>query len=741
MSHSDLSNASFHARNDLVLVSRLDASGAPSGNTVVKDPITLRYWLLNEAETAVLKWLRSPVDLPELKSRLEGRFFPKRTTLTEMQSVIGMLHRRGLLLSSAVSQPVEMERRRSEQAKRRGLQWANPLMLRIPGINPGFVTDPLTRKIGWVFCPTVMIAWCLFAFFVTVMVFNRRGELMSDLPVLDEFLSWQTLPMLMISLAIAKVVHELGHAVVCTHLGARCQEIGFALFFFSPCLYADTTDCWILPQRWKRITVALAGVGAELVLASVVALMWCLLPAGVLRQQLFYLFATCTVFSWMINLNPLLRYDGYYVLSDWVNEPNLHKKSRESLKHSLYENLLGIQTGRQPRTTIKWKLFLVGYAIASMIYRTLVIALALYFVFGMFDRQNLPGIGLGLCLLTIILMATPATKNLWKQLRRPNRSRGSRRRSSMTAVCFLVLLGFVMFIPLPHHVVVQGTIRSVDDTPIYVTSAGRIRQIHLAAGAMIQAGEPLATLTNPDLETRQMELSQRMEATTLKLKQYRRRQGTDDNSAAQIESATTQLAELQNQQTVLERELAALNLSAPMAGRIYAIEPSHHAGPQRSTDQLRLASWSGSPLEPANLNAWLDAGTAICRIGSADEKQVICQIHEEDLGTIRSDATAEILVGSPASQITIFTGKVGQIAQTPSFSKDDEVSSGGAKSGNWSSQSNVDVSTTFEVSVTLNQPWTADLDGTPATVRVRCGSQSVATRLRTVLGKHFDWKW
>ena len=113
-----------------------------------------------------------------------------------------------------------------------------------------------------------------------------------------------------------KVFHELGHALICKHFGGECHQIGPMLLVFTPALYCDTSDSWMLPSRWQRAAVGMAGVATEILLAAVATMVWVSTAPGLTHYIAMNVMLVCSVSTLLFNANPLLRYDGYYVLSD-----------------------------------------------------------------------------------------------------------------------------------------------------------------------------------------------------------------------------------------------------------------------------------------------------------------------------------------------------------------------------------------------------------------------------------------
>jgi hypothetical protein len=151
------------------------------------------------------------------------------------------------------------------------------------------------------------------------------------------------------TMAVVKVLHEFGHGLSCKKFGGECHEIGFMLLVFTPCLYCNVSDSWMLPNKWKRVWIGAGGIYVEMILASLAAFVWFFTESGTtvndLCLNMMFLNVVSTV---LVNGNPLLRFDGYYILMDMLEIPNLRQKSTEVLKRWFQKTCLGLELQDDP---------------------------------------------------------------------------------------------------------------------------------------------------------------------------------------------------------------------------------------------------------------------------------------------------------------------------------------------------------------------------------------------------------
>src|SRR5262245_31061163 len=294
----------------------------------VKDPVALRYYQLRDEERFILSLLDGQMNPGEIIAQFERQFAPRRLRRSELAGFLSLLHREGLVTAAALGQGEHLLSRAADQHRRSWLMsLANVLAIRLPGINPNGWLSAAVPYFAWIYSPA-----CLFFVFtllvaaVTVVTVNF-GPLSERLPRLTEFFGPQNLLWLAASLAVVKSLHELGHAFTCKRFGGECNRMGIMLLVFTPALYCDVTGAWMFRERWKRIAVSAAGVIVELVLAAIATIVWAWTQPGLVNALALNVMFVCSVSTLLINGNPLLRYDGYYVLADWLGTPNLQQQA------------------------------------------------------------------------------------------------------------------------------------------------------------------------------------------------------------------------------------------------------------------------------------------------------------------------------------------------------------------------------------------------------------------------------
>ena len=309
-------------------------------------------------------------------------------------------------------------------------------------------------------------------------------------------LNFDNLILLYLGLLICKSLHELGHTLICRKFGGEVHTIGVMLIVLAPLPYMDATASWAFQKRRQRILVAASGMLFEFFAAACAALLWANTGPGSLHSLAFNMMVVASVSTLIFNLNPLLRYDGYYILSDLLDIPNLHERALEQLKFVVHRWFFGDLQATSPASSKAEAFWLISYAVLSGLYRIFVYGAIILFVA---DRFLLLGILMAVfCLLTWGLLPIGRFFHYLftsSQLaRQRSRAVGVSLLSLMTAA---LLLGLV---PFPHHFRAPGVVEAESLVPVLSQSEGQLLEILVSDGVQIKKGEPLARLRNPELD-------------------------------------------------------------------------------------------------------------------------------------------------------------------------------------------------------------------------------------------------
>jgi putative peptide zinc metalloprotease protein len=644
------------ARRDLVIVP-IENQGRQ--DWTVKDPIALRYYQLRDEERFLLGLLDGRLSLDEIVARFEQRFAPRRLRRTELAGFLSLLYREGLVAASAFGQGEQLLARFAAQQRRSWLMaLGNLLAIRLPGINPDRFLTAAAPWLTWLFSPACLVLVLVLLTTAVSVALVNFGPLVERLPRLTEFFGPHNLIWLAASLAAVKTLHELGHAVTCKQFGGACNRLGIMLLVFTPALYCDVSDAWMFRERWKRIAVSAAGVAVELILAALAVLVWSMTQPGWMNALALNVMVVCSVNTLLINGNPLLRYDGYYVLADWLGTPNLQQQASAAVRRSLAWLLAGV-TADQPRFLAEpGRAVLWSYAIMSLIYRGVVVVGILWVVDATLRPLGLGAISLLIALIVIASIVAGPLSRVASFLNDPTLRRQFNGRWFLASVTiFAGAIAAIAMVPMPVRVTAPVVLRPRNGRPIYVTTAGVLASAK-PAGERVAAGELVAQLTNRRLELQVAELASRTAQQRLLAEHLSLRQHRDPELGDQLPAAETRLKDLEMQVSELHREIARLQLVAPITGTIL---PPPCTAKAAGDD---LSSFVGTPQAPHNLGCYLESGALLCTIGDPQQSEAVAIVDQTEVQALHEGQLVRLMLRQIPRQI--LRGRVIEISRVQS---------------------------------------------------------------------------
>ena len=309
-----------------------------------------------------------------------------------------------------------------------------------------------------------------------------------------------------VALFFVKLLHELGHAFTAKHYGCRVPTMGVAFLVMWPVAYTDTNETWRLTNRFQRLRVASAGIVTELVIAVWATLAWALLPAGGLQSAVFVLATTSWVATLAINASPFMRFDGYFILMDALDMPNLHGRSFALARWKLREWLFGLGDEPPEHWPRPKAMALIAFAWATWLYRLVLFLGIAVLVYHFFIKL----VGIFLFLVEIVwFVAKPVAselkvwRELWPRIRQRSRSR-------KTALGFMGLC-LLLVLPWPGRITASAVLKPQESWPVFAPAGARIQDLPFKHGDTVPAGQALVTLYVPDLASRARALEVRLD--------------------------------------------------------------------------------------------------------------------------------------------------------------------------------------------------------------------------------------
>lgn len=478
---------------------------------VLQDPYTQRYFRVSPQACKFIQSLRTDTTVEEVWEDFVNHHPQDAPSREEVIQLLSQLHLSNLLYSLQQSDNEAIVKRYQTQKKRELLgKAASFLFLRVPLWNPDPALDRMRPLImattGW----SALLVWCAVLLWGLLTAFENRASLLDQT---DGILSVGNLPWLYLCLAGLKLFHEAGHAFVCKRFGGEVRFFGVMFLLFTPLPYVDASSSWGFGNRWHRMYVAFAGMAVEFFFAAAGAIVWAHTAPGLLHSLAFNVMLIGSVSSLLFNGNPLLRFDAYYMLSDYAEIPNLYQKGQQQWKYFGDRYLLGTSAAQGvARDRHEWH-WLTLYGLLSFLYLILItLGISLFLM-----DQWLP-LGILVILMTLYSKLVAPLYQLLKHLR-GSATQGHRRRA-VGAVAALGLLLFLLLavVPFPDAIKTRGIVKASGSSNIYLRTDGQLETLHVRHGERVRQGQLIASFSNTDLDAERV-LTQA--AHTEALAQYR----------------------------------------------------------------------------------------------------------------------------------------------------------------------------------------------------------------------------
>ncbi len=416
-------------------------------------------------------------------------------TQDEVIRVLTCLHDADLIQSDILPSTVELFRQgQGRQEKSWKQRVSNPFSLRFPLFDPNQLLEKWCFLTTRLFTPVAFILWLLILIAALVAASMNWSELTSSLD--GQLFSPSNLLMLWLVYPLVKILHEFGHAFAIKKWGGDTHEMGIMLLVFTPIPYVDATASASFPEKKHRIAVAAMGMMVELLLASLALFVWLNVETGLVSALAYNVMLICGVSTLLFNGNPLLRYDGYYILADLIEIPNLAQRSTRYLGYVLQRYLLGIETVESPVTAKGEEGWFLIYGPISFCYRIAILVGLVWLVSGWFFSIGILIAFWG----AISLIILPAVRTLSNFLNNPAaRNRQSRLIAIGSGLLVsLVLLLFV--IPVPFWTSTQGVVWLPEEAVIRAGADGEVVEVLTTPGQPVAKNEPLLNSVDPFLE-------------------------------------------------------------------------------------------------------------------------------------------------------------------------------------------------------------------------------------------------
>ncbi|MCR9200226.1 MAG: HlyD family efflux transporter periplasmic adaptor subunit [Planctomycetaceae bacterium] len=505
-----------------------------------------------------------------------------------------------------------------KQLKRRG-KLLGALFLQIPLVRPDEFLTRTVGRISWVFTRQFLVVWLLGMLAAGFIVVSRIDDLVQPL---NGILATNNLPFLWLAFVGLKIWHELGHGYACKVFGGYVPEMGTILIAGTPAAYVDATAAWSFPEKYKRLVVMCGGMFFESLVFIPGVFVWAFASSPMLSSCAYQLVVMASLVTVLFNANPLMKFDGYFILCELIGIQNLRPRADAQIKRMLTRATLGLKRPAE-EASLSTKFWLVAYGISATIYKfSLVISIAVMIA------MKFPLVGLVLAAFHVITTVGSGAIKMTRFLLQSKETEPVRGRARLVAGIVLVGLPLLsLVVPVPFGVVTQGVVGAEHEHFLNVDSPGEFDAALVTAGQQLAADSPVAVLQNTRLRE-ELQLSEaRLQNAQLRWQVLHE----VDLMAAQQEQAA--IAELKKEVAELQRRVDRLTMTCPEAGKVV---------------RLIDAGQQGRFLEPGTLLAVVVDGRPLMRTW----------LNEDQMGSIRQAVGTEVGIRIPGRSTTTYSGKI-----------------------------------------------------------------------------------
>ena len=656
---------------------------------VIKDPVTLRYFRLRPTEYAIFKMLDGDTPVDEIVKRLKtlGHDVPD----DQLQLFLKQLGAANFFENVLPNQAESLYQMSSLRRARRSI-WSQAkriLYVKVPLVDPDRAFTRTMRHIGFFWSRWMMLVYAVLVVLALWAFYTRYEEARSHFTGL---LAPQNLLALWLIFIVEKVFHELGHGLTCKRFGGEVHEMGVLILVLTPCMYCNISDAWVQEKPSRKFWISAAGIVTELVIACVATLVWWATPSGGVVNSLAYrVMLIAGLSSVLVNGNPLMKWDGYYILSDILGMPNLRENSVRYSALAFRRYVLGMRVpgivrfDREAAIKIVYGLLSTGW-IAYIMYRI---------TKGMLVR--FPALGVWVLISTLYgLVLVPVVRIAQFFAKRRGEPVGVdvSRLSAISAAVALAAY-FLFFYNMGYSVSAPCVVQPSQRLYVKAPSGGILVEMPFRPGETVSEGQLLARLSNPELENAAGILQAQVEAYNVRIDSTR-----SSGEFIVVDGLTRERDELLKRLADTRRRIESLVVNAPFTGVVMP------------------------PAPQSQLGTFLVEGDAVCELADTFTANVSIAVSETDIKFVRKDAPASVTLRAypwrPAGGVVREISKAAmRVLPHPALSS----KSGGPVVTRPDVQMHVPVGVFYEVNIAVPNADGRLLIGMVGTARIQSGSR------------------
>ncbi len=464
---------------------------------IVRDESSGRHHRFNEAAYHFIKLINGNRTVDQIWEIMQHELGDDAPTQEEVIQLLGQLHYADHLLAEMAPDVQELIDRRSRERKRLLFsRVGNPLAIRIPLFDPDRLLTRCMPYVKPLFTRTAAVA-VFIVILVALLEMTRHWSMLSK-HAMEHALSPSNLLVILFVYPFIKALHELGHGFAVKRLGGEVHELGIMLLVLMPVPFVDASAASSFRSKQQRMIVGAVGIIVELLLASVALLLWLNIQQGIVSDVLFNIMLIGGVSTLLFNGNPLLRFDGYYVLADAIEIPGLGGRANRYFIYLLHRYVFDVREAKSPVTAEGERFWFVVYGAAAFIYRIMILVVITLFVAGKYFF-----IGVALALWAIFMqLVLPLMRAFGFLFKSPTLSQRRERALTVSLASIATVVALLFLVPMPLNTMAEGVVWMPEHSYVRAGSNGFIQQILVDDGTRVNRGDPLIVTHDPLMESR-----------------------------------------------------------------------------------------------------------------------------------------------------------------------------------------------------------------------------------------------
>lgn len=476
---------------------------------VLEDPVRSKFFRIGLPEYRFIQHLNGCRTVGYALSQTAKELGKNALTEHDAATILHFLYENELASQASEAGQAAIQKKRHQLNDQNLLKKLNLLFLKMPLFNPDAFLSGIEPKMRWMLGKSFLYTWLAVLLSAAFILMTHTDQLSVSSTNIFSMNNWFWLIIAWLAL---KMIHELFHGLVCKFYGGKVYEAGVIWILFAPIGYVDATSSWMFKSKWQRMHTAAAGMYIEIFIAAIFAWIWFFSSYGPIKELAYNIIVLASITTLLFNANPLMKFDGYYIFSDYVEIPNLYGEGTRYVTYLAKKYLLGIDVNYAAQPGKAGKIIKI-YGVCALIWRLFVIATILIIASNLFH-----GAGLMLVMLSSIVMFGIPLIKLFNYLRHGNDFEKPNAAMAILRVGLLVTVSIILLtqIKFKHDITAPMVVDFAETENVYPRSEGFVSQLFVENGQFIEAGKPILQLTNDALQTQVKILTAKLRQLSIK---------------------------------------------------------------------------------------------------------------------------------------------------------------------------------------------------------------------------------